>query len=350
MEDIMNARSSPRRRSVLAAAAAGALGAVGLPALGADTADAATGRLVGITYSSWFPPTVWGANGGCTWGTPQLGPYNSADPAVIRQHGEWLADAGVDFILVDWSNDIDYPADPNRMDIKAIEDATAQIFATFAQMPAHPNIAIMIGSPSLAVDYTNGRVQTKADQVYATYASNPAYSGFYQQFRGKPLLVDYAGTPALFQDGLPPWDDGRFTVRHLTGFVSEQANLLDGLVSKYGYWSWEDRGQQTYPVVDGVPEAMVVNAAVRGDPNGWVSEDKREGRNNGQTFVSKWDRAVAVGPQVALVQSFNEWTGCTANPGEEMSPEFSNDIEPSVELGTQYLDLMKQQIARFKSS
>ncbi|MDL4818461.1 hypothetical protein QP089_29720 [Actinomadura sp. OS1-43] len=304
---------------------------------------------MGITYSTWFPPTVWSSNGGCTWGTPKLGAYDSADPATIRQHGAWLADAGIDFILIDWSNDIDYPGDPSRTDIKAIEDATAAVFATFAQMSARPNIAILIGT-SHAEDYGNGRIQAKADQVYRTFVADPAFGALYQTFRGKPLLVDYAGTPALFPNGLPPWDDGRFTVRHMTGFVSEQPNLLAGRVSKYGYWSWEDRGEQTYPVVDGVPEAMMVTAGVRGDPNGWASADKREGRNNGQTFVSKWDRAVAIRPQVVLVQSFNEWTGCPARPGEEMSPEFSNDIEPSVELGTQYLDLLKQQISRFKTT
>ncbi|MEU3509193.1 hypothetical protein ABZ733_15045 [Streptomyces longwoodensis] len=346
----MNQLPSPRRRSVLAGAAAAALGAVGLPALGgAGRASAATGRLVGIAYSTWFPPTAWESNGGCTWGTPLLGAYDSANPAVIRQHGEWLADAGVDFILIDWSNDIDYPADPSRNDIRAIEDATAQVFATFAQMPSHPKIAILIGT-SFAADYTNGRIQAKADQVYDTFVADPTVGPLYQRFRDKPLLIDYAGTPACFQDGLPPWDDQRFTVRHMTGFVSQQAALLDGSVSKYGYWSWEDRGPQTYPVVDGVPEAMVVTAGVRGDPDGWASADKREGRNNGQTFISKWDRAVAVSPQVVLVQSFNEWTGCPEHPGEEMSPEFSNDIEPSVELGRQYLDLLKQQVARFKAS
>lgn len=346
----MNERPSPRRRSVLAGAASAALGAIGLSALGgAGQANAATGRMVGIAYSTWFPPTVWESNGGCTWGTPQLGDYNSSDPAVIRQHGEWLADAGVDFILIDWSNDIDYPADPGRTDLKAIEDATAQVFATFAQMPNRPNIAILIGTSDPA-DYTNGRIQAKADQVYNSFVADPTLGPLYQRFRDKPLLIDYAGTPAYFQDGLPPWDDQRFTVRHMTGFVTEQSSLLDGSISKYGYWSWEDRGAQSYPVVDGAPEAMVVTAGVRGDPNGWASADKREGRNNGQTFVSKWDRAVAVGPQVVLVQSFNEWTGCAEHPGEEMSPEFSNDIEPSAELGTQYLDLMKQQIARFKSA
>lgn len=346
----MNSRS-PSRRTVLAGVAAAALGATALPLLGGTSrAQAASGGLVGIAYSPWFPPTTWGGQGGCTWGTPLLGEYNSSDPAIIRQHGEWLADAGVDFILIDWSNNIDYPGDPGRQDLKAIEDATAQVFATFAQMPSSPKISILMGSPSKAEDYTNGRVQSKADQVYRDFVSHPTLGRLWQDFRGKPLLIDYCGTPSLFQSGLPPWDDQRFTVRHITGFVTEQANLLDGSVSKYGYWSWEDRGAQSYPVVDGVPEAMVVQAGVRGDPNGWASENKREGRNDGQTFISKWDRAVAIRPQVVLVQSFNEWTGCASRPGEEMSPEFSNDIEPSVEHGTKYLDLMKQQITRFKSS
>jgi hypothetical protein len=302
-----------------------------------------------MAYSPWFPPTVWGGHGGCTWGQPTIGWYNSSDTAVIGQHGKWLVEAGVDFIVVDWSNNIDYPGDPARNDLRAIEDATRRVFEEFATMPRRPRIAILMGSPR-AVDYTNGRIQAKANQIYDTFIANPVFRNLYQDHEGKPLLLDYVGTPSPFTDGPPPWNDSRFTVRHMTGFVSEQPNLRDGAVSKYGYWSWEDRGAQTYTVSGGRPEAMVVSAAVRGDPHGWASTNKREGRNNGQTFVNKWNRAIDIGPQIAFVQSFNEWTGCPQRPGEEMSPEYSNDIEPSVELGTRYLDLLREQVTRFKAT
>ena len=309
------------------------------------------GRLVGITYATWFPfPTAWSDDGGCVWGTPELGFYDSADPAVIRQHAEWLADAGVDFILIDWSNNID-ASNPARRDLHAIEEATEALFDVYAQLPRHPRIAIMIGGGGGRENYTNGRIQAKADQVYAAFINNPRYRRLYQNYRGRPLLVDYVGTPCPFSSGVVPWDDGRFTVRHMTGFLSDQPVLLSAdRVSRFGFWSWEDRGAQSYPVVDGRPEFMVVSAAVRGDPCGWPCAHQRQTREGGRTFRSQWARAQSIGVDVALVQSWNEWTGCRARPGEEMNAERSNDIEPSREHGRFYLDLLTEEIARFKQS
>lgn len=43
----------------------------------------------------------------------------------------------------------------------------------------------------------------------------------YFYYEGKPFVLDYVGTPSPFQSGSPPWKDDRFTVRHITGFVSE---------------------------------------------------------------------------------------------------------------------------------
>ena len=84
-------------------------------------------RLVGVAYSPWFDfPMKWASQGGCTWGMPSLGAYNSSDAAILRQHAVWLRDAGVDFVLMDWSNDAAYEPDNNegldRRDLKAIED------------------------------------------------------------------------------------------------------------------------------------------------------------------------------------------------------------------------------------
>ncbi len=41
------------------------------------------------------------------WGTPSRGFYKSDDPMIIRAHAEELVGAGLDFIVIDWSNDLD---------------------------------------------------------------------------------------------------------------------------------------------------------------------------------------------------------------------------------------------------
>lgn len=307
-------------------------------------------RSVGIAYSTWFPPIGWTD----IWSTPTLGPYNSSDPAIIRQHGIWLADAGVDFIFIDWSNisetdrSLEGQADIMKggktylrfcPGAKAVEEATTAVFDVFAEMKKRPRISIFLGAQPRETA-SDGRLQRKADLVYESYIANPKYKGLYQHYLGKPLLVVYVGTPSPWSSGVPSWDDGRFTIRYMTGFLTQQPNLItEDRFSKYGYWSWEDRGAQTYPVWKGRPEVMTVVACWRGDP-----ACPTPGRREGATFREQWARARQIGPRFALVVSWNEWTTL-----EQLSPEVSKDIEPSETYGHFYLDLLKEEIARFKS-
>jgi hypothetical protein len=164
-----------------------------------------------------------------------------------------------------------------------------------------------------------------------------------QDFSGKPLVVIYMGTPSPFQAGAPAWNDLRFTVRWMTGFQDDQPNLIDGdRKSRYGFWSWWDRSPQTWAEHDGRPEAMVVCAAFPGH-KGWDSTDTM-GRRGGRTFHEQWLRARELDPEVVVINSWNEWVHT-----EEMTPELSNDLEPSAAWGHTYLDLLKEEIARYKA-
>jgi len=104
-------------------------------------------RLVGMAYFTWHFPARWT----CSWGTLMLGKYNSDNRDVMRTHAEWLRDAGVDFIMVDWSNDIDYN-DKNgcqgNPSIKDLELNTIALFEEFSKVQGSPKIGIMMGSPS----------------------------------------------------------------------------------------------------------------------------------------------------------------------------------------------------------
>ncbi len=294
-------------------------------------------RLVGMAYTTWHRGTQWQG----VWGTPELGFYQSDDRAVIRKHAEWLADAGVDFIWIDWSNDLDYDpqATKNRPDFDMIEGATQAIFEEYARLRRRPKISIFIGCPGAPEAVKDGRLMKKADQVYRQFVANPKFRPLLQDYLGKPLLVVYVNTPSPFQSGVPEWTDPRFTVRWMTGFITQQPNLrTPDLLSKYGYWSWEDRGKQTYTVYKGYPESMVVAACWRDDP-----ECPTPGRRSGQTFREQWARAREIGPKFAMVVSWNEWV-----LGEQPSAEISKDVEPSREHGHLYLSVLKEEIAHFK--
>lgn len=294
-------------------------------------------RQVGIAYTTWHRSTQWQG----VWGTPELGFYRSDDRAVIRKHAAWLAEAGVDFIWIDWSNDLNYQygITKGRPDFDMIEESTVAIFEEYAKLSQHPRISIFIGCPGDPEGVRDGRLTRKADQVYRQFVANPRFRPLLQTYLGKPLLVVYVNTPSPWQQGVPQWDDPRFTVRYMTGFVTQQPPLQGpDRLSRYGYWSWEDRGDQTYTVHEGQAEQMVVSACWRPDP-----ECPTPGRRNGQTFRERWARVRRFGPRFAMVTTFNEWV-----LGEQPSAEGSRDVEPSKEFGHLYMDVLKEQIALFK--
>ncbi len=306
-------------------------------------------RLVGIAYTTWHrPATKWG--GTSTWDLPLYGTYCSDDEAVIRRHGEQLRDAGVDFVFVDWSNNTEY--DPatmreQRADFRMIEEATDKLFDVWATIEGAPKICIFVGpghNGPKTID--SGAHQKKVDQVWNDYVANPARADMYFHYDGKPLLICYGATPNQYT-ATPEklWDDDRFTVRWMTGYVGQQGNLFrPGNLESLRFWSWEERGAQTYTVHKGMVEAVTVSAATRSQgaesTTGYIPE---AGRQNGATLKKQFQRACDLGARIVLIVSWNEWT-----TGEQPSAEVSKDMEPSVIHGTFYYDLMREQIKKFK--
>jgi hypothetical protein len=306
-------------------------------------------RLVAVSYSNWFhdKQTDWNNE----WGIPKLGYYQSTDRSVIRQHGLWLAEAGVDFILLDESNDLGadwlhHTGDPRSL---ARLEATAALFDEWSSMERAPKISIFLGGNPPNV-FDNGRLRRKADEIHELFVSNSRYTQRIQTYMGKPLLVIFIGPSSTgrlagsrdgWPNGTPSWDDPRFTVRFMGGFVTDQPNLMGpNNVSRYGYWSWEDRGPPSIPIYLGHPEAVTIVAA-------WAGESRihpPQGRDNGKTFRRDWQYARRIGPRIALVTTFNEWWR-----GEQHNAELSRDIEPSQEFGNLYLDMVKEQGGLFKA-
>jgi len=118
-----------------------------------------------MAYYTWFTP----GRRACQWGTPSLGNYASDDRGVMRQHAEWLKSAHVDFIVIDWSNDIccsAYTDWNGRDDLKGLELNTVTLFEEFSKVPGAPKIAIMVGSPSdSSVYYSWDLMRTKLDSL-----------------------------------------------------------------------------------------------------------------------------------------------------------------------------------------
>ena len=305
-------------------------------------------RLVGIAYTTWHTASRnWGTG---TWDIPLCGPYVSDDETVLRYHAELLRDAGVDFVFVDWSNNTNY--DPvsmrdHREDFRMIEEATDKMFDVWATVEGAPKICIFLGPGHTGQgSIDNGNHQKKADQVWRDYVTNPDRADMYFAYLGKPLVICYGATPTQYTPTPDTkWDDDRFTVRWITGYVGQQGDLFNRktLQSKL-YWSWEERGAQTYTVFNRKVEAITVSAATR--QQGKEGEDgyiPAAGRDNGTTLKRQFQRACDLGAGIVLIVSWNEWT-----TGEQPTVEISKDMEPSQIHGTFYYDLMREQIKKFK--
>ncbi|MBP5207470.1 MAG: hypothetical protein J6330_03330 [Clostridia bacterium] len=311
-------------------------------------------RLVCVAYSTWmYKGDNRFAN---SWERPLIGNYTTLDcPWALKAHAELLYDANVDFVLVDWSNNVDYDfynkkdyrGGRARNDFETIEMGTTQLFEGWSQLENTPKIAVFIGCPGDGDAIKDGRLQKKADQVYREYIENEKYKDLYQTYLGKPLLVVYLGTPALSQSRLEKlWNDDRFTVRFLTGYIGQQSMFNNKTrAATQPIWSWEEREQQCYAVNGDVVECMTVQSAWRAQnregQDGYIPSS---GRENGDTLLKMWARAIEFGPQIVLCPTWNEYS-----KGEQPTPEINKDLEPSKEAGTFYYDIMKEQIKIFKN-
>lgn len=202
--------------------------------------------------------------------------------------------------------------DRGKQDV--IEDATAILFDEYRKMSEaglpHPRISIFIGVTGAPEAAEDGRLQKKADQVWEMYAGNPRYREMMQLHEGKPLLVVYVDTPSPWRNGTPAWDDERFAVRWMTGYVSEQAPCGPTTGSAVTVTGRGRTGaSKPIPSATAGPESMVICAAVRpqGKP-GDTDYIPAKGRRDGATLREQFARARAVGPRFAMVVSWNEWT------------------------------------------
>ena len=314
----------------------------------------ASERRVGMSYTNWF--RSGGQDWAHTWGRPALGYYASSDPGVLRQHADWLTGANIDFVLLDESNEIGADWIRGTGDARSLarRDATTALFEEWGSHGRSPKIAFLLGGNPASV-FTNGTLDRKVDEIYELFVGKGRYKPLLERYLGKPLLVVFigptttgkiarglagSGPPYDWTEGKPAWSDDRFTVRFMGGFLTDQYNMVGpGGISRFGYWSWEDRGAPSYPVFGGHPEVATVVASWQASPL-----HPPRGREEGRTYLDSWSAVRRLGPQFALVTTFNEWW-----TGEQHDAAFSRDIEPSAQDGDLYLRLTRQQAALFKN-
>jgi hypothetical protein len=179
-------------------------------------------------------------------------------------------------------------------------------------------------------------------------------SDLYFQYKGKPLLVIYLGTPAALNPP-PSWSDPRFTVRWMSGFLESQPALYNGLPAKNRFWSWMDRSP-TPAYADQNVEAVTVTQAYPGRDS-WLDTAHRPpphpriGRDGASAFSVQWRRAVRYAPDIILLNQWNAFSNQDRSGpamGDEYTIELSNDLEPTQELGCQPIRAVQKAVSLWK--
>ena len=230
------------------------------------------------------------------WGEPEMGYYRSTDHWAIRKHAYMLADAGVDTLIFDTTNDVTFP-----------ESYTA-VCEVFRQVRGEgertPDICFLASEASVY-------------QIWEDLYAVGRYADLWFHWKGKPLL--------LF---------GQWEKRGNMNEVRFPQHILDFFSIRWS-WAWDslpwygEEGYHRWPWVAhypqcigwdqfGVPEQVPV--VVGQHPLSNIGRSFHDGHQpptneydvtpdtaRGPHFAEQWQRAHEVDPEFIFVTGWNEW-------------------------------------------
>ena len=231
------------------------------------------------------------------WGEPEPGYYRSTDRWVIRRHAYQLADAGLDTLIFDTTNDVTYP-----------ESYTA-ICETFSQIRAEgektPDICFLASEQSIY-------------QLWEALYAPGRFQDLWFRWQGKPLLI------------FGQWEKrGKMADVHLPQPITDFFTIRQS-------WAWDnlpwygENGYHRWPWVAHYPQpagwdrpglAEQVPVAVGQHPLSGIGRSFHAGSQPevneydctpltpaGPHFEEQWRHALEVDPEFIFVTGWNEWT------------------------------------------
>ena len=275
------------------------------------------------------------------WAQPIFGYYRSTDAWVIRKQLTMIADAGVDFLFLDYTNSQIYDEA-----LKALLDVARDLKAQGTPVPR-------------LVFFLNADPDWQIEHLYKTWYQPGHYDDLWFHWRGKPLMMV-----------APPQDDASFKDKTLIPAVQNYFTWRPT-------WAFQDAAKEptkwrfihgfNAPVANdaaGQPEQIVVNKSTGGPlwdnlKEGGVSavEGKTYTEKDyapdwtlpdaarGAFFQNAWNRAQKIAPPLVLVTGWNEWNAAVwETPGvvmlgrttvkgqghivDEFNAQFNRDLEP----------------------
>lgn len=267
------------------------------------------------------------------WGESIFGYYLTDDAAVLRTHARMLADAGVDAVALDTTNQFTY-----RIQYRALLAAFDEVRRAGGRPP---RIAFLcpFGNPAKVVD-----------ELWRDLYSQGLHRDLWFLWDGKPLIL--ADPDRALDHG----DTGPDTERKRSFFTfrKPQPSYFAG-PTQPDMWSWlEVHPQHVYRNAKGEKEMMAVGVAQNavGHQLSAMSEPGARGRSfhdgakdttpgavrQGLNFAEQWRHARAEDPRLVFITGWNEWIAMRLDkfkgakgPSifvDQFDQEHSRDIEP----------------------
>lgn len=365
-------------------------------------------RVAVMEYEAWFGPNAvnFSPNGirpllHSADMDPVGGGYDSADPAVIRQHVAWMEQIGIDAALIDLTNNVScifdsewfveqYLQNSNncpalRSDYQVIRDNTGNLYPAWAALGTHLKLIPLVGGIDQDVLYKDQDGKTAFEKEVEYFGKlmqrYPSRSVIYE---GKPLIVIYLGAaqdpvsadnPLWFQIRHflkeHPEITGKYTFKMMAGFLDSQPGLWakQGVPDKpvkiapeYHFWSWVDRLKTScsdalcpyYPSYN-LAAARVENftaAIAAAGQDGWgcpnenappYCEDAALRFGKGKSYATVHGYmayARELDPIFLFLHQFNEFT----QPDEGFDANTDDDIEPANLWGYGALEVVRREV------
>ena len=306
------------------------------------------------------------------WAEPYFGYYSSNDEWVLRKHAYMLAEAGVDFVFFDTTNNNLHTVSHQAL-LKVWEEVRQEGYEV-------PKICFMVGS-----------YEAEFAELYNTVYKKGMYEDLWYYWEGKPLV--------LVTGDFPMSDEAR-------NFFSLRYSWAVGVTNWYGErkgikcWPWNAEWPQVPGYGDSredLEQTVVMcgsGATVgrslynrrmprfeKGTPWDFGFPLMEEYTPKGLMFGQHFDKAIDRDPPLIMITGWNEWiTGRWNNAGagagaggqviagqytvsadpnakestyfvDSFNPEYSRDIEPMKGgFGDNYLYQMAERVREYKGS
>jgi len=260
-----------------------------------------------MTHPAWEKDVV------CHWEEPLYGFYRNADPYIIRKHAVFLANAGIDMIMLDCTNGALLWKDSYEAVLKGFREAREDGINA-------PKVAFMLnfGPQENSLKMLRG--------LYQDLYKPGLYSDLWFMWKGKPMIMGYP--ECLPTEGTGEHDTKLLNeIREFFTFRPGQP-LYKGGPQRSDHWGWlEMYPQNKYcEQPDGSCEMVTVGVGQNANPESictyFNSKDSfgrsytgKDGHKKldkdsyvyGYNVQEQWDRAIDLDPEFVFITGWNEW-------------------------------------------